>query len=335
MRRMIMLGPPGAGKGTQAKRLAEHLRVPAISTGDIFRANIEGSTALGRLVQSYLDVGRLVPDEVTNDLVRDRLGQADCIGGFILDGYPRTLAQVDELDGMLKALDAELDRVVQLTVDVDEVVERLLKPAELSIRAVTTTSPRSSGTASRSTSSRPRRWSTSTGSAACWCRSTAWAPSTTSRPRLTAALSPRPPLTRREAVVRACERTDRVQDRRPDPADAPGRAGGRRPLDCRPRRAAAGRQHPGARRDRRGQVIRSAAATPSLPRLQPPALPGHAVHQRQRRGRARHPRRPRAGAPVTWSRSTAARSWTGGTATRRLHRDRSGRCRGSRWPPAR
>jgi len=127
--RLIMLGPPGAGKGTQAKRLAADLAVPAISTGDIFRANISGGTELGRLVQSILADGGLVPDEVTNDMVRDRVCQPDCVEGFILDGYPRTLAQVDALDGMLKSLDTQLDRVVELTVDVDEVVRRLHRRA--------------------------------------------------------------------------------------------------------------------------------------------------------------------------------------------------------------
>jgi adenylate kinase len=123
--RLVLLGPPGAGKGTQAKRLAAHLGVPAISTGDIFRSNIEGGTQLGRQAQSYMNDGGLVPDELTNDMVRDRIGQADCGAGFILDGYPRTLAQVDALDGMLKGLDTQLDRVVEITVDVEEVVRRL------------------------------------------------------------------------------------------------------------------------------------------------------------------------------------------------------------------
>ena len=123
--RLIMLGPPGAGKGTQAKRLAVDLDVPAISTGDIFRSNIRERTELGRLVQSILEEGGLVPDEVTNDMVRDRVGQPDCGEGFILDGYPRTLAQVDALDSMLKGIDTQLDHVIELTVDVDEVVRRL------------------------------------------------------------------------------------------------------------------------------------------------------------------------------------------------------------------
>jgi adenylate kinase len=127
--RLILLGPPGAGKGTQAKRLAADLRIPAISTGDIFRSNITTGTELGVRVQSILKAGGLVPDEVTNDMVRDRLAQADCAGGFILDGYPRTLAQVDALDRMLKALETQVDRVVELTVDVEEVVKRLYQRA--------------------------------------------------------------------------------------------------------------------------------------------------------------------------------------------------------------
>ena len=120
-----MLGPPGAGKGTQAKRLAADLRIPTISTGDIFRANISRQTELGRRVHTVLQGGGLVPDEVTNDMVRDRIAQPDCADGFILDGYPRTLAQVDALDRMLKALETQLDGVVELTVDIDEVVRRL------------------------------------------------------------------------------------------------------------------------------------------------------------------------------------------------------------------
>ena len=123
--RVVLLGPPGAGKGTQAQIIAGQLGVPAISTGDIFRSNIDGDTELGRLAKSYMNHGGLVPDEITNDMVRDRIGQADCSGGFILDGYPRNLAQVDALDNMLEQLDTQLDGVVELTVDVEEVVRRL------------------------------------------------------------------------------------------------------------------------------------------------------------------------------------------------------------------
>lgn len=129
--RLVLVGPPGAGKGTQAKRLAERLGVPAISTGDIFRANISGDTELGRLAKSYTSAGKLVPDEVTNDMVRDRLAQPDVEVGFLLDGYPRNAAQVEALDTMLAELGTGLDAVVQLTADTDELIARLLKRAEI------------------------------------------------------------------------------------------------------------------------------------------------------------------------------------------------------------
>ena len=127
--RILLMGPPGAGKGTQAVVLAERLGVPHISTGDIFRANVAGGTALGLEAKRYMDAGEYVPDSVTNDMVRDRLAHDDAANGFLLDGYPRTLAQVDELDQMLDALGSSLDRVVELTADLDEVVARLLNRA--------------------------------------------------------------------------------------------------------------------------------------------------------------------------------------------------------------
>jgi adenylate kinase len=133
--RLLILGPPGAGKGTQAKRIAERFGIPAISTGDIFRANIQGGTPLGRLVDEIVKSGKYVPDEMTNDLVRDRLLEADCAGGFLLDGYPRTAAQVDELDAMLASHGKALDAVLELTVDIDEVVRRLLNRAQTEGRA--------------------------------------------------------------------------------------------------------------------------------------------------------------------------------------------------------
>jgi adenylate kinase len=132
--RLVLLGPPGAGKGTQAKRLAEWLKVPAISTGDIFRANIAGDTALGQVARSYTDVGKLVPDEVTNEMVEDRLAQQDVVQGFLLDGYPRNVAQVAALDEMLLANGYELDVVVEITADTDEVVARLLNRARIESR---------------------------------------------------------------------------------------------------------------------------------------------------------------------------------------------------------
>jgi adenylate kinase len=133
--RLIILGPPGAGKGTQAARIAEHLGIPAISTGDIFRANIKNETPLGLQVKEILASGGYVSDDVTNAIVEDRLAQDDCARGFLLDGYPRTLAQVEALDGMLAAHGASLDHVLELTVDDDAVVARLLKRAESDGRA--------------------------------------------------------------------------------------------------------------------------------------------------------------------------------------------------------
>jgi len=128
--RLVIFGAPGAGKGTQAARIAQSLGVPAISTGDIFRHNIKNETALGRQVKEILASGAYVPDEITNAIVRDRLDQPDAAGGFLLDGYPRTQAQVAELDDMLAVAGTSLDAVLELTVDTDEVVERLLKRAE-------------------------------------------------------------------------------------------------------------------------------------------------------------------------------------------------------------
>lgn len=133
--KLVLVGPPGAGKGTQAKRLAALLRVPAISTGYIFRANIAGGTTLGELARSYTDAGKLVPDQITNDMVRERLAQPDCADGFLLDGYPRNVDQVSALDEMLRQRGAELDAVLALTVETGELVQRLLRRAEVENRA--------------------------------------------------------------------------------------------------------------------------------------------------------------------------------------------------------
>jgi len=127
--RVVLMGPPGAGKGTQAVVLAERLAIPHVSTGDIFRANVSQGTPLGVEAKRYMDAGEYVPDSVTNAMVRDRLAQPDAAAGFLLDGYPRTVAQVDELAGILAEQGTSLDHVVELTVDVDEVVSRLLKRA--------------------------------------------------------------------------------------------------------------------------------------------------------------------------------------------------------------
>ena len=127
--RVVLMGPPGAGKGTQAVVVAGRLGIPHVSTGDIFRANVAGGTPLGLEAQKYMDAGEYVPDSVTNEMVRDRLAQPDAAAGFLLDGYPRTLAQVDELAGMLAENGAAIDKVVEITVDTDEVVGRLVKRA--------------------------------------------------------------------------------------------------------------------------------------------------------------------------------------------------------------
>ena len=129
MTRLLLIGAPGAGKGTQAVQLAETFGIPAISTGDIFRYNVKNETELGKLAKSFMDRGEYVPDSVTNDLVRSRLAEADAAAGFLLDGYPRTAEQVVELDGMLEAAGTQLDAVVLLTADTDEVVRRLLNRA--------------------------------------------------------------------------------------------------------------------------------------------------------------------------------------------------------------
>jgi adenylate kinase len=126
---------PGAGKGTQAERLAEAYSIPAISTGDIFRHNVKNETELGKQAKAFMDRGEYVPDSLTNALVRDRLSQADAAAGFLLDGYPRTGDQVNELDDILHSQNHKLDVVVQLTADTDEVVRRLLGRAAQQGRA--------------------------------------------------------------------------------------------------------------------------------------------------------------------------------------------------------
>ena len=129
MMKLLLIGPPGAGKGTQASKLSEVFGIPAISTGDIFRANVKNETPLGLEAKSYMDRGAYVPDDLTNKLVRDRLQNPDCVNGFLLDGYPRTADQVNELDDILRETASSLDAVIQLTADTDEVVRRLAKRA--------------------------------------------------------------------------------------------------------------------------------------------------------------------------------------------------------------
>ncbi len=127
--RLLLIGPPGAGKGTQAAQLSQAFAIPAISTGDIFRHNVKNETPLGLKAKAFMDAGDNVPDSLTNDLITDRLEQEDCSGGFLLDGYPRTTDQVRHLDGFLAEHGTSLDAVVQLIADADVVVERLRKRA--------------------------------------------------------------------------------------------------------------------------------------------------------------------------------------------------------------
>ncbi|HEU5158927.1 MAG TPA: adenylate kinase [Streptosporangiaceae bacterium] len=123
--RLVLVGPPGAGKGTQAQFIASHLSVPKISTGDIFRANVSGGTPLGQKAREYMDRGDLVPDEVTIAMVRDRLAEDDAQEGFLLDGFPRNVPQAETLKKILSEWDAKVDLVLELVVDEDEVVRRL------------------------------------------------------------------------------------------------------------------------------------------------------------------------------------------------------------------
>ena len=129
MIRLLLIGAPGAGKGTQAEKLSAAFSIPAISTGDIFRHNVKNETELGKKAKAFMDRGEYVPDSLTNDLVRDRLQQDDAKSGFLLDGYPRTEDQVQELDKILLEQGNTLSAVVKLTADTDEVVRRLLNRA--------------------------------------------------------------------------------------------------------------------------------------------------------------------------------------------------------------
>ena len=123
--KIIMLGAPGAGKGTQAKKIAEKYEIPHISTGDIFRANIKNGTELGNKAKSYMDQGHLVPDELTCDLVVDRINQADCKNGYVLDGFPRTLVQAKALEAIMNELDKKIDAVINIDVNPEVLMQRL------------------------------------------------------------------------------------------------------------------------------------------------------------------------------------------------------------------
>ncbi len=123
--KLILLGPPGAGKGTQAVRLVKHFGIPQISTGDILRKAVKDRTELGTLAKKYMDSGGLVPDEVVIGIIRERIAQPDCGKGYILDGFPRTIAQAEALDEMLAKMGTGIDHVVNIAVDDDEIIKRL------------------------------------------------------------------------------------------------------------------------------------------------------------------------------------------------------------------
>jgi adenylate kinase len=135
LNRILIMGPPGSGKGTQATAIADHYGIPAISTGDIFRDHVAEQTPLGRLAQRYMTAGEYVPDDVTNELVRERLSRPDCARGFLLDGYPRTLDQAARLDKVLADAGSGLDAVVCLAVGIEELVRRLVRRAEIGRRS--------------------------------------------------------------------------------------------------------------------------------------------------------------------------------------------------------
>ncbi|MCB0010588.1 MAG: adenylate kinase [Anaerolineales bacterium] len=132
---VILVGPPGAGKGTQAKRLEQDMGIPQVSTGDLFRYNLKNQTELGKLAQTYMNKGELVPDEVTVAMVKDRLARPDCAKGALLDGFPRTIAQAEALDELLEAMGAAITVVPHIHVSQDVLVARLLKRAVLEGRA--------------------------------------------------------------------------------------------------------------------------------------------------------------------------------------------------------
>ena len=273
-----------------------------------------------------MDAGEYVPDEVTNaDGARpDRRGRTPS-QGFLLDGYPRTLAQVDELDGMIEPTGHSLDAVVVLTVDQEELVQRLLRGPRP--RAAPTTPRTSSGAARRSTPSRPSRSSRSTASVACSCEVDGMGEVDEVTDRILEALDERPgELSRRPGVPRPRRRD---QDAGPDRRDARCRPGRRpRPSTCCAVRSRAGMTT--GELDRIAEDTSGPRARAVLPRLRPPAVPGDDLRLGQRRGRARHPRCPGGRATATSSRSTAARSSTAGTATR-LSPSRSARCPPRRW----
>jgi adenylate kinase family enzyme len=172
-----MLGPPGAGKGTQAVRLAEHFKCAVVSTGDIFREHVAKGTPLGRAAQEYIDAGDLVPDDLVISMVMERIAEDDCANGFVLDGFPRTVAQAEALDRRLESAGTPLDAALFFEIDEDELFRR---PAGRPRSIAPTTPSGRSATGWRCSPPRPGRSSTTTSGAACCCGSTPSARSTRS-----------------------------------------------------------------------------------------------------------------------------------------------------------
>lgn len=135
MKRLIFMGPPGAGKGTQAKIICENYKIPQISTGEILRASIQKGTEMGLQAKKFMDAGDLVPDEVVIGIIKERLAEADCKGGFLLDGFPRTIEQAKALDVLLKSMNLQLDAVINISVPDEELLNRLLERAKIEGRS--------------------------------------------------------------------------------------------------------------------------------------------------------------------------------------------------------
>jgi len=135
VKRLIFMGPPGAGKGTQAKIICENYKIPQISTGEILRTSIQKGTEMGLQAKKFMDAGDLVPDEVVIGIIKERLAEADCKGGFLLDGFPRTIEQAKALDVLLKSMNLQLDAVINISVPDEELLNRLLERAKIEGRS--------------------------------------------------------------------------------------------------------------------------------------------------------------------------------------------------------
>ncbi len=283
--RLLIMGPPGAGKGTQAKYVAEHFKIPAISTGDIFRANVSKGTPLGIEAKRYMDAGEYVPDEVTNLMVRNRIDDPDAVSGFLLDGYPRTQAQVDELDGMIAFTGHRLDAVVVLTADRDEIVARLLQRAEVEGRADDTEDVIRRRQEVYAEETEPLIEIYRGRGILIEVDGMGEVAEVTQR--IFDALDVVSGVLRRHALMGWRDRGIEIKTPEQVARDAQGRAGGRpHPRGAAGRRTP-GRDHRRAGRHRRGRHPhrRCDAVVPRLP-----GLPGLDLHLGERRGRARHPR---------------------------------------------